>query len=238
MVKENGAASTTASIHILDVPSSHTPSPSELSSEYTHPSIYKGHFSKVLIPHSQIQSRTKDLASLIHSHYPTSEPLVLLCILKGSGPFFHSLASALTILKHPYVTEFTRISSYVGASTQSSGEDITVAKVLEGRDLRGRHVLVVEDIVDTGNTLSKFLPIVKENGLASCEVCTLLTKRLESNGAESRGVVPKFSGFSVPDEFVVGYGLDYNEMYRDLEDIWIMSKKGIEFGGMDGFKKD
>lgn len=130
--------------------------------------------------------------------------------------------------------EFTRISSYVG--TQSSA-DIKVKGdgLLDTENLRGRHVLVVEDIVDTGNTLAKFMPILRGFSPKSCEICTLLTKRL-TNG--SAATVPKYVVFSVPDEFVVGYGLDYNEMYRDLEDIWIMSKKGIEFGGMEGLKVD
>jgi len=132
--------------------------------------------------------------------------------------------------------EFTRISSYVG--TQSSA-DVKVKGgdgLLDVENLRGRHVVVVEDIVDTGNTLAKFMPILREFSPKSCEICTLLTKRLSNN--KSAAIVPKYVGFSVPDEFVVGYGLDYNEMYRDLEDIWIMSKKGIEFGGMEGLKVD
>lgn len=116
---------------------------------------------------------------------------------------------------------------------KNNNEDV----FLDMEGLRGRHVLVVEDIVDTGNTLAKFMPMVREHGPKSCEICTLLTKRLTNDGSKNGGIVPKYVGFSVPDEFVVGYGLDYNEMYRDLEDIWIMSKAGIEFGGMDGLKK-
>jgi len=128
--------------------------------------------------------------------------------------------------------EFTRLSSYVGC--QSIGDvQVVTNQVLDMDHLRGRHVLVVEDIVDTGKSMSKFIPIVQEYGTKSCEICTLLTKRLSGNGCS---IAPKYVGFSVPDEFVVGYGLDYNEMYRDLEDIWIMSKIGIDFGGMNGIK--
>lgn len=207
----------------------------EPSIAYNYPSIYEGHFSAVIIPHSQINSRTFNLASIIHSHYPITEPIVLLCILKGSSPFFCKLASALSQLKHPYVMEFIRLSSYVG--TQSSGDVKVTANndLLDMEKLRGKNVLLVEDIVDTGNTLTKFMPMVKKFSPKTCEVCTLLIKRL-SNGSGKRKIVPKYVGFSIPDEFVVGYGLDYNEMYRDLEDLWILNKVGIEFGGMDGFK--
>lgn len=132
--------------------------------------------------------------------------------------------------------EFTRISSYVG--TQSSSDiEVKGNQLLDVENLRGRHVLVVEDIVDTGNTMAKFLPILEGFSPKSCEICTMLTKRLPNESAPAP-IVPKYVAFSIPDEFVVGFGLDYNEMYRDLEDIWIMSKKGIEFGGMEGLKID
>jgi len=132
--------------------------------------------------------------------------------------------------------EFTRLSSYVG--TQSTGDVQVMAsnQVLDMERLRGRHVLVVEDIVDTGKSMSRFIPMVEEYGTKSCEICTLLTKRLASS-VDKSSIIPKYAGFSVPDEFVVGFGLDYNEMYRDLEDILILSKMGIEFGGMDGIKE-
>ena len=119
--------------------------------------------------------------------------------------------------------EFTRISSYFGTNMHSNGDDITVSTgVLDLKDLSGRHVLVIEDIVDTGKTLAKFLPILKDHGLKSCEVCTLLVKRLEEDEAGNRGIVPKFVGFVVPDEFVVGYGLDFDELYRNLPFIAVL----------------
>ena len=93
-------------------------------------------------------------------------------------------------------------------------------------DLEGRHVILVEDIVDTGTTLAHVLPILQEKGSPkSLQVCTLLEKRLE----KPPRINATYKGFSIPNHFIVGYGLDYNELYRDVRDIWVISQAGIEF---------
>ncbi len=93
-------------------------------------------------------------------------------------------------------------------------------------DLHQRHVIVVEDIVDTGTTLAHLLPLLQEKAQPkSLEVCTLLEKRLK----EDAKVQAKYSGFSIHDHFIVGFGLDYNELYRDVPDIWVISQVGIDF---------
>ncbi len=95
-------------------------------------------------------------------------------------------------------------------------------------DLNQRHVIVVEDIVDTGTTLSHLLPLLQEKAQPkSLAICTLLEKRL----IEKAKVKPKYTGFSIPDHFIVGFGLDYNELYRDVPDIWVISQAGIDFDG-------
>lgn len=93
-------------------------------------------------------------------------------------------------------------------------------------NLTGKHVIIVEDIIDTGTTLSHLLPTLMDKaGPASVQVCTLLSKRLN----EPAKCEAKYVGFSIPNHFIVGYGLDYNELYRDVRDIYVISQKGIEF---------
>jgi hypoxanthine phosphoribosyltransferase len=120
--------------------------------------------------------------------------------------------------------EFVRASSYDG--TRSSGK--VVLSGLNIESLHNRHVLLIEDILDTGTTLAFLVPeLQKQAQPASVVVCTLLDKRLPSK--EAKRYSAKYIGFSIPNHFIIGYGLDYNELYRDLKDIFIISKKGIEF---------
>lgn len=118
--------------------------------------------------------------------------------------------------------EFVRASSYEGTSTSGNVQFVGELKM---NSLKGRHILLIEDIVDTGTTLSALIPMLKEQGKpASIEVCSLLDKRLETKKYEA-----KYIGFSIPDKFVIGYGLDYEELYRDLKDIFVISQAGIDF---------
>ena len=221
-----------------------------------YPKLYENHFESLLIPYSIIHQRTKQIANSILQHYYTNstqqqeepqEPLVIICILKGSNPFYNLLLSELSLLSVPYILEFIRVKSYVGNSSSgnvqifnhNSSNPNANSNENVPKSVKGRNVILVEDIVDTGMTLSKLLPIVQEYGQPkSLQVCTLLIKRLPSDNhnddmTRSNGgkIVPKFIGFSIPDKFVVGFGLDYNEMYRDLRDIWVLGKVGIELGG-------
>ena len=119
--------------------------------------------------------------------------------------------------------EFLRASSYRGTSTTGRVE---LSGGLKVEDLKGKEVIIVEDIVDTGTTLSHLMQVLQEQGNPkSMEVCALLSKRLP----EPAKVNAKYTGFSIPDHFIVGYGLDYNELYRDVRDIWVISQKGIDF---------
>ena len=197
---------------------------SEEMAQFNYPSIYESHLSSVLISNAEIKSRVKEISEAFQESYPLDEPLVLICTLKGANPFFAALLDELSVLSIPFIFEFLRVKSYIG--TESSG-DVKVMSA-EFPSVKGRHVIVVEDIVDTGGTLQKILPMIQSCGPKTVEVCTLLKKRLsQGNG----GISPKYTGFTIPDAFVVGYGLDYNEMYRDLRDIWILGERGIAFGG-------
>lgn len=130
---------------------------------------------------------------------------------------------ALQDLRQGYYIEFLRVSSYEGTSTTGN---VKVGGGLKFEELENKDVIIVEDIIDTGTTLSHLLPVLKEQGKPkSIEVCSLLTKRLD-NPAK---VEAKYVGFSIPNHFIIGYGLDYNQLYRDLKDIWVISKEGIDF---------
>ena len=162
----------------------------------------------MLLPRAEIESAIKRLASAITRDYREKNPL-LLGILKGSFMF---MADLVRQLDFPLEVEFIRLSSY-GSGQQTSGR----VKVVQGLRLavQGRHVLVVEDIVDTGITVAFLLDYLKKKKPASLKLCALTDK-------PSRRRVPvaiDYLGFTVPDKFLVGYGLDYNEKYRNLPDI-------------------
>ncbi len=155
----------------------------------------------------KIAARVREIGANISKNYEGKE-IVLLCVLKGSFMFFADLVREITV---PLSVDFLTLSSY-GAGTESSGK---VQLVQESKmSLEGKHVIIVEDIVDSGNTLSFLLGLLKEKNLASLEICSLLSK-------PSRRVVdiplnPEYIGFEIPDTFVVGYGLDYDQKYREL----------------------
>ncbi len=162
----------------------------------------------VLLSRAEIESAIKRLASVITRDYCEKNPL-LLSILKGSFMF---MADLVRELDFPLAVEFIRLSSY-GSGQQTSGS----VKVVQGlrQPVHGRHVLVVEDIVDTGITVAFLLDYLKKKKPVSLKLCTLTDK-------PSRRRVPvdiDYKGFTVPDKFLVGYGLDYNEKYRNLPDI-------------------
>lgn len=120
--------------------------------------------------------------------------------------------------------EFMNVSSYEG--TSSTGNVKVDGGDSKFKNLMGKDLLIVEDIIDTGTTLSHLVPFLKEKCQPkSIEICSLLVKRLD----EPPKADAKYIGFSIPNHFIVGFGLDYNELYRDVKDIWIISQKGIDF---------
>mmetsp|Transcript_8315 Transcript_8315/g.12317 ORF Transcript_8315/g.12317 Transcript_8315/m.12317 type:complete len:226 (+) Transcript_8315:39-716(+) len=201
------------------------------SEPFIFPDEYEGHLEGVLISNQQIVERTNELAKAIREHYRSAtnhKGIVLLNILKGSSVFCHYLMTALSREKQLYDYDFIRVSSYKGLSTTG---DVKIQQMSNLKEtLEGNHVIVVEDIVDTGTTLSKLLPqIEREYHPLSVEVCSLLQKRTPA--ALACRIEPKFVGFSIPHVFAIGFGLDFNQLYRDLLDIWIISEKGIKHNG-------
>ena len=158
-----------------------------------------------VVSSAAIEQKIAELAAKIDADYADREPL-LIGVLKGAVMFMSDLARAL---ERPSTMEFMAVSSY-GSGTQSSGV-VRILKDLD-RDIAGQHVLIVEDIIDSGLTLSWLLKNLAARQPASIEVVTLLRKP----DAVKVHVPVKYTGFDIPNEFVVGYGLDYAERYRDL----------------------
>ncbi|GHF03185.1 hypoxanthine phosphoribosyltransferase [Amycolatopsis deserti] len=180
--------------------------------------MYEGEIASVLITEQQINDKITELAKQIAADYEretTAGDLLLVGVLKGAVMFMTDFARALPM---PAQLEFMAVSSY-GSSTSSSGV-VRILKDLD-RDITGRHVLIVEDIVDSGLTLSWLLKNLASRNPASLEVVTLLRKP----EAVKVDVPVRYVGFDIPNEFVVGYGLDYAERYRDLPYIGTLDPK-------------
>ena len=166
---------------------------------------------RVLLSEEEVNKRISEVAEQITRDYQGKE-IHLICILKGGVFFTCELAKRLDL---PVTLDFMSVSSY-GSDTKSSG----VVKIVKDLDesLKDKEVIVVEDIVDSGRTLSYLLEMLKDRGPASLRLCTLLDK-------PERRVIDvhvDYTGFNIPDEFVVGYGLDYDQRYRNLPYIGVV----------------
>ncbi|MBO8164891.1 MAG: hypoxanthine phosphoribosyltransferase [Brevibacillus sp.] len=166
---------------------------------------------EILITEAEIAAKVKELGDTLGAEYRDKNPLVI-CVLKGAVLFMADLVRQMNISLE---MDFMAVSSY-GSSTASSG----VVRILKDLDtsVQGRHVLIVEDIMDSGLTLSRLVELLKHREAASVKVVTLLNKP-ERRKVE---ISPDYSGFTIPDEFVVGYGLDYAEKYRNLPFIGVL----------------
>ena len=167
---------------------------------------------RVLIPEEKVDERIAQLAEEISQDY-AGKTVHLIGILKGSIFFVCELAKRITV---PVTIDFMSVSSY-GAGTRSSG----VVKMIKDLDepIQGRHVLVCEDIIDSGHTLSYLMKNLSVRKPASIRLCTLLDKPQR----REEDVDVDYQGFQIPDEFVIGYGLDYDQRYRNLPYIGVMS---------------
>ena len=166
---------------------------------------------EILLTHEQIQSRVAELGAQLAADYAEREP-VLVSVLKGSIIFLADLVRAMPV---QVSLDLMELSSY-GASTQSSGQ-VRILKDLSG-PIRGRDVIVVEDIIDTGLTLNYLLKYLNDRGPSSVRICCLLDKPARRLAEIDIG----YRGFTIPDRFVIGYGLDYDERYRNLPYIGVL----------------
>ena len=167
---------------------------------------------KVLLSEKEVDDRIQAIGEQISRDY-AGKQVHLICVLKGGSFFLCELAKRITV---PVSLDFMSVSSY-GSETKSSG----VVKIIKDLDepIKGNDVLVIEDIVDSGRTLSYLMEMLKDRGPASLKLCTLLDK-------PDRRVIDvpvDYTGFEIPDEFVVGYGLDYDQRYRNLPYIGVIS---------------
>ena len=167
---------------------------------------------EVLIKEEDVRARIKEMADTLSEEYKDKE-VVLIGILTGSVFFLTELAQKMSI---PVEIDFMSASSYVG--TDSTGK-VLVTKDLE-RSVKGKHVIIVEDIVDTGQTLHLLCELISAKGPESLKIVTLLDK------PERRKVCfdADYTGFKIPDEFVIGWGMDYDQKYRDLPYIGILKE--------------
>lgn len=166
----------------------------------------------ILVSEEQLQNKVAELGAQISRDYEGRD-LLMVSILKGSVVFMADLMRAVKI---PCGIDFMVVSSYGGANTMSTGL-VKIVKDLDA-DLTGKDVLIVEDILDTGITLSHLLPVLRMRNPRSVRLCTILSKPSRRKAE----IEPDYLGFEVPDEFVVGYGLDYDEKYRNLPYVGVL----------------
>ena len=169
---------------------------------------------RILIPEEEVNRRISEITAQISRDYE-GKSIHLICILKGGVFFTCELAKRLTI---PVSLDFMSVSSY-GGGTVSSG----VVKIVKDLDepLEGKEVLIVEDIIDSGRTLAYLLEILKQRHPAGIRLCTLLDK---PERRVKKQVTVDYTCFTIPDEFVVGYGLDYDQKYRNLPYIGVVEQ--------------
>jgi len=174
-----------------------------------HPDIQE-----IFLTEDQIKEKVREIAAGISRDYQ-GKSILMVGILKGAVIFFADLIRYITV---PLSIDFMAVSSY-GAATESSGVVQTIKDL--GQDIEGKHVILVEDIIDSGLTLKYLLDNLQTRKPASIKVCALLDKP----SRRKADVYPDYNGFVIPDHFVVGYGLDYAERYRNMREIGILKPK-------------
>lgn len=170
---------------------------------------------RVMLSEEEIAERIKEVAAQISKDYE-GKKLHLICILKGGVFFTCELSKRITL---PLTLDFMSVSSY-GSGTVSSG----IVKIIKDLDdpIEGKDVLIVEDIIDSGNTLSYLIEVLKQRNPNSIELCTLLDK---PERRVKKQVQVKYTCFTVPDQFIIGYGLDYDQIYRNLPYIGVIEQQ-------------
>jgi hypoxanthine phosphoribosyltransferase len=191
------------------------------------PKHYEDDVDSVMLPFGLIHDRIERLARDIFTDL-WSEPIVVLCVLKGGYRFFADLSDQIQLLcRHSEKSmkmhfQFIGLKSYL--NTQSTGVVSVQCDKSVLDDLAGKNVLIVEDIIDSGTTMVRLVKLINEQKPKNVRVASLLVKR----AANSCGYRPDYCGFEIPDRFVVGYALDYNEHFRDMNHICVINKTGIQ----------
>jgi hypoxanthine phosphoribosyltransferase len=181
----------------------------------------QGDIDKVLISKGELARRVRELAADITEDHASADKdggITIVPILTGAMIFCADLMRQIPIAMK---IGLMGVSSYPGRSVRSQGPEILASQL---GDIRGRHVLVIDDVLDSGGTLGMVLPVIKDLGAASVKACVLLRKDRPS----AREVRVDYVGFEIPDVFVVGYGLDYNNFYRNLPDVVTLRAAAME----------
>ncbi|MDD3253628.1 MAG: hypoxanthine phosphoribosyltransferase [Lachnospiraceae bacterium] len=171
---------------------------------------------RVLLTEEEVNQKISEVAAQVSRDYE-GKTVHMICVLKGGVFFTCELAKRLSV---PVTLDFMSVSSY-GDDTKSSGV-VRIVKDLD-ESLTGKHVLIVEDIIDSGRTLSYLIEVLRQRGPADIRLCTLLDK---PERRVKKQVTVDYTCFSIPDEFVVGYGLDYAQKYRNLPFIGVVEQQG------------
>ncbi len=182
---------------------------------------YKEFLSEVLISQDQLHQRLVELGKQISSDYEKSDNLVMVCILRGGVMFLTDLMRQITV---PHAIEFMAVESYGSGARESTGQ-IRISHDLN-TDIRDRDVILVEDIIDSGRTLNSVLDILCARKPRSMVVCTLLDK----HDRREVDVPVKYVGFVIPNKFVFGYGLDLDDLYRNLPFVGVVDEKKYRTG--------
>ena len=177
---------------------------------------YKDFLAEVLISEEQLKIRVKELGEQISKDYKNSSDLVLICILRGGVLFLTDLMREIAV---PHAIEFMAVESYGSGSRESSGQ-VRISHDLN-TNIHGRDVILVEDIIDSGHTLSSVLELLSARKPKSLEVCTLLDK-FERREID---VFVKYVGFRITNKFVFGYGLDLDDLYRNLPFVGVVDEE-------------
>lgn len=188
------------------------------------PSHYQNAIESVLIPCGLVQDRIERMAKDIVMHFD-DKPFRALCVLKGGYRFFADMLDKMRQHYHfyknstPFATDFIRVKSYI--DDKSTG-NVTIMGLDCMQSLKGQRILIVEDIIDTGKTMAVLLEHLKSFQTEEIKVASLFVKR----NPTSSGYKPDYCGFELPDKYVVGYALDYNDHFRDLSHVCIISSEG------------
>ncbi len=172
----------------------------------------------IMISTERLQERTLELAREIEKKTADYDDLLLICVLKGGYIFLSDLSRAL---RRPHIVDFMGVSSY-GGGTESSGV-VQIMMDLK-QSVTGRHILIVEDIIDSGRTLKYLRSLLLGRKPASLQICTLLSKP----SRREVEVPVDYIGFEIPDEFVIGYGLDFDQLYRNLPYIGVLKPEAFK----------
>ena len=172
---------------------------------------------EVLFKEDEIRKMAQELGEKITKDYEGKDP-TLVCTLKGAVPFFSELIKYVTC---ECEFEFIKASSYIGNTTTTIG-NVTISAVL-GFPIKDKDIIIIEDIVDTGLTCKELIKYFKDLGARSVEICTLLNKPAR----RTCNTFPKYIGAEIEDKFIIGFGLDYNEKYRNIPYVGVINKKYI-----------